>query len=230
MSVNVCVVGTSHLAFCTAVAAAKRGHTVYSEEEIEKAELVLVAQDVWTDKNGQRDTRGIRAIVEETLLESSKSSPICMVVCSQVECGFTRSLGLQVYHQPEQLRIVTATENACNPPRIVVGCAEPTTFEELPAAYRAYLASFECPVILTDYETAEFSKIAINMWLAAQVDTTNRLAAAAAKVGADWETVAKAMRLDPRIGPEAYLTPGRWQDSLHLLRDSVTLTEIERAR
>jgi UDPglucose 6-dehydrogenase len=82
---------------------------------------------------------------------------------------------------------------------------------------------------MTDYETAEFSKIAINMWLAAQVDCTNRLSAAAAKVGADWETVAKAMRLDPRIGPEAYLVPGRWQDSLHLLRDHVTLTEIERA-
>ena len=133
------------------------------------------------------------------------------------------------YHQPEQLRILSATDNALHPPRIVVGCAQPTAFEELPAAYRTYLQSFDCPIILTDYETAEFSKIAINMWLAAQVDCTNRLSAAAAKVGADWQTVAKAMRLDPRIGPEAYLVPGRWQDSLHLLRDHVTLTEIERA-
>ena len=133
-----------------------------------------------------------------------------------------------MYHQPEQLRIITATENACNPPRIIVGCAEPTKFEELPAAYRIYLTAFNCPVLLMSYEEAEFSKIAINMWLAAQVDTTNRLADAAEKVGAKWERIAEAMRLDPRIGKDSYLTPGRWQDSLHLLRDSVTLDEIER--
>ena len=221
---NVCVVGKSHLAFCTAVAAAARGHTVYPEEEIAKAELVIVAYDVWTDLRGHRDQRGVAAICH-----GLSESPKVLVLSSQVNPGFSRSLGLRLYHQPEQLRIVTATENALHPPRIVVGCAQPTAFEELPAAYRAYLASFECPVILTDYETAEFSKIAINMWLAAQVDCTNRLSDAAAKVGADWETVAKAMRLDPRIGPEAYLKPGRWQDSLHLLRDSVTLEEIERA-
>lgn len=219
---NVCVVGKSHLAFCTAVAAASRGFTVYPEEEIEKAELVIVAHDTWTNLQGIRDERGIRAIC----LGLEKNARI-LVVSSQVSTGFTRALGIACYHQPEQLRILTATENACNPPRIVVGCAEPTKFEELPAAYRTYLTAFNCPVLLMSYEEAEFSKIAINMWLAAQVDTTNRLAAAAAKVGAKWERIAEAMRLDPRICKDAYLTPGRWQDSLHLLRDHVTLGEIE---
>jgi hypothetical protein len=32
---------------------------------------------------------------------------------------------------------------------------------------------------------------------------------------------------DKRIG--TYTTPGRWQDSIHLLRDYVTLKEIEDA-
>ena len=218
---NVCVVGKSHLAFCTAVAAASRGCKVYPEEEIEKAELVLFAQDVETDGDGHRKLGAIKTSV----LRLAKS---ILAICSQVPPGFTRSLGFPCFHQPEQLRIVTATDNACNPPRIVVGCAEPTKFEELPAAYRTYLTAFNCPVLLMSYEEAEFSKIAINMWLAAQVDTTNRLAAAAAKVGASWERIAEAMRLDPRIGKDAYLTPGRWQDSLHLLRDHVTLEEIER--
>ena len=48
----------------------------------------------------------------------------------------------------------------------------------------------------------------------------------AAKVGAKWERVAEALRCDSRIGPHAYLTPGRWQDSRHLLRDHVTLEEL----
>ena len=223
---NVCVVGKSHLAFCTSVAAASRGFTVYPEEEIEKAELVIVAQDTGTDNRGVRDSNDVLLSVNKVAPASRLDRPV--VLMSQMEPGGTRLFGCpNIYHQPEQLRIVTATDNACNPPRIVVGCAEPTKFEELPAAYRTYLTAFNCPVLLMSYEEAEFSKIAINMWLAAQVDTTNRLAAAAEKVGASWERIAEAMRLDPRIGKDAYLTPGRWQDSLHLLRDHVTLGEIE---
>ena len=71
------------------------------------------------------------------------------------------------------------------------------------------------------------SKIAVNMMLAAQVDATNNLSTVAKKVGADWEKVAHALALDKRIGPHAYLTPGRWQDSKHLYRDFVTLKALE---
>ena len=70
------------------------------------------------------------------------------------------------------------------------------------------------------------TKIAVNMMLAAQVDYTNRMSAACAKVGADWREVSKALKHDKRIGPEAYLTPGRWQDSKHLYRDYVTLEAL----
>jgi UDPglucose 6-dehydrogenase len=79
------------------------------------------------------------------------------------------------------------------------------------------------------WEDAEFTKIAINTFLAAQVDTTNRLAAAAKMVGANWGAIACALRYDARIGPKAYLQPGRWEDSRHLMRDHVTLCEIENA-
>jgi UDP-glucose 6-dehydrogenase len=79
------------------------------------------------------------------------------------------------------------------------------------------------------WEEAEFSKIAVNMFLASQVDTTNRLAKVAWEVGADWDEIRKCLELDKRIGREAYLAPGRWQDSKHLLRDAVTLKEIEDA-
>ncbi len=76
------------------------------------------------------------------------------------------------------------------------------------------------------WEEAEFSKIAVNMMLAAQVDYTNRMSEVVSKYGAKWENVSKALYLDKRIGKEAYLTPGRWQDSKHLLRDFVTLEAL----
>ena len=71
------------------------------------------------------------------------------------------------------------------------------------------------------------SKIAVNMMLAAQVDTTTSLAKACKKVGANWASVSDVLMHDSRIGPRAYLTPGRWQDSKHLLRDWVTLQSLK---
>src|SRR5207247_10162306 len=60
-----------------------------------------------------------------------------------------------------------------------------------------------CPVHIVTYEDAEFAKIAVNMMLAAQVDATNRLAAAARVAGAAWWHVAEVLKADQRIGPHA---------------------------
>ena len=99
----------------------------------------------------------------------------------------------------------------------------------IPAELGYWVNAWECPVHWVSYETAEFSKIAINMTLAAQVDNANRLADAADQAGADWGRIRTILQHDKRIGPHSYLTPGRWQDSKHLLRDYVTLKEIEDA-
>ena len=144
-----------------------------------------------------------------------------IVLTSQVPPGFTRSIGIQ-WHQAETLRIKDAFERAFYPEMFIVGGDG-----EIPAAYREYLEAFNCPILRMSLEEAEFSKIAINTFLAAQVDTTNRLAKAAEKVGAKWERIAEVLRHDGRIGRHAYLEPGRWEDSPHLLRDAATLRELE---
>jgi UDP-glucose 6-dehydrogenase len=72
------------------------------------------------------------------------------------------------------------------------------------------------------YEEAEFSKIAINMTLISQVENTNKLNAYAQKHGLRWDKIQDVLMTDKRIGKESYLTPGRWQDSKHLMRDWVT--------
>jgi UDPglucose 6-dehydrogenase len=200
------------------VAAARRGFVPVPETEIDSAELVFVAQDVATDSHANR------------LYSSLPAFWGCLkpvILCSQVVRGFCRRQELpDMYHQPETLRIIDATDRAYSPECIVVGCADPK--DDIPKAYQTYLDAFQCPIVKTDYETAEFSKIAINMYLASQVDTTNRLAEAAKKCGANWDAIKLAVGYDKRIG--TYTTPGRWQDSIHLLRDYVTLKEIEDAR
>ena len=203
--------------------AARRKRVALSDDPTH-AEVIFVSEDTPTDEHGNRDLAPINALITGAL---QYGKPI--VLTSQVPPGFTRSLGLapgMIYHQAETLRIKDAMERAMCPDYIVVGCASFQSFTLLPEAYQKYLDAFACPVHMLTYEDAEFSKIAVNMTLAAQVDNTNRLAAAAKKAGASWWHVAELLKLDKRIGKESYLEPGRWQDSLHLLRDHVTLEAL----
>lgn len=216
---NICFLGTSHAAQHLSAATAAKGFTLC---DIGEADLVFVSEDTPTAPDGTRDLEPIRAMVNDAAAKTR--GPI--VLTSQVPPGFTRSLGLpEIFHQAETLRIKDAAARAAAPEMLIVGSE--TAGQDIPPAYEFYLKAWECPILRMTWEEAEFAKIAINMTLAAQVENTNRLAAAAGTVGAKWETIAEVLRHDSRIGPHAYLAPGRWQDSPHLLRDSVTLREIE---
>ena len=210
-------IGTSHAAHHLREAARLKGFEIVSPED---ADLIFVSEDTPTDSRGERNLLVIVRLIE---IAFTYDKPV--ILTSQVPPGFTRALNKPtIFHQPETLRIMDAEYRASNPDYIVVGFGT----QDIPAAYRKYLEAFDCPKFYVWWEEAEFSKIAVNMTLASQVDNTNRLSQAAAKCGANWENVARILRHDKRISPESYLTPGRWQDSKHLLRDYVTLQGLEK--
>ena len=207
--------GDSHAVKHLRCGALKRGVSLADAPNL--ADVIFISQDTPTDEHGNRNLDPIRELVH-AMTRFNKQ----LVLTSQVPPGFTRSLGIKnIYHQAETLRIKDAEYRAANPDYIAVGGPEGVSRH-----YAEYLLAFKCPVFRMTWEDAEFTKIAVNMTLAAQVDNTNRLAAAAAKMGANWTTVAKAIGHDKRIGTESYLTPGRWQDSTHLLRDWRTLEDL----
>ena len=216
---KVMFVGYSHAPRTLAAAALKKGFALAQDSY--EADLIFVSQDAPTDSNGKRDLAEIEKMTRHAV-ESAKGKPV--IVTSQVTPGWTRWMNLPIYHQIETLRIVDAMERAMDPEMHVIGCSDPRL--PLPKVYQEYLNAWPCPKFRMTYEEAEFTKIAINTYLAAQVDTTNRLAEKAKKVAANWETIALALRWDKRIGQYAYLKPGRWQDSTHLLRDAVTLDAL----
>jgi UDPglucose 6-dehydrogenase len=216
----ICFLGTSHAPRTLAVAAVINGYAITTDPWY--ASLVFISEDTPTSITGERDVSGIREMVQRTY-EQTKA-PI--VLTSQVPPGFTRSLGLPIFCMAETLRIKDAMDRAVNPEQFILGVPDPDN-HAIPIELVEYMYGHaKARVHIVSYEEAEFSKIAINMFLAAQVDTTNKLAAAAEKVGARWEPIARVLATDKRIGPHAYLTPGRWQDSSHLLRDHYTLEEI----
>ena len=218
----ICFLGDSHAPHTLAAAARANGLRV--TEEISLASLIFVSQDTPTDEDGKRDLEPVRLLC----LRALEDSKVPIVLTSQVTPGFTRNLRepARIFHMAETLRMKDAMERARNPEQFIVGVADPNEYI-LPREFMHYLYSHgPARAHVMSYEEAEFAKIAINMHLAAQVDIASKLAKAAAKVGARWKPIADVLRRDSRIGISAYLEPGRWQDSRHLLRDHVTLEAI----
>ena len=128
------------------------------------------------------------------------------------------------FYQVETLIFGNAVERALHPERFIIGCDDPKA--ALPGPYTAWLKAFGCPLLPMRYESAELAKIAINLFLVSSVSTTNTLAALCEKIGADWSEIAPALRLDKRIGPHAYLTPGLGIAGGNLERDLMTVKQL----
>ena len=76
------------------------------------------------------------------------------------------------------------------------------------------------------YESAEFCKISINMVLVAQVSCANTIAELCEKIGADYDEIVPALRLDRRIGAHAYISPGMGISGGNLERDLATFNSF----
>lgn len=184
--------GDSHAVHHLREGARKRGVPI--SDDPSAADVIFISQDTQTSETGERDLEPIRTLVN-IMVPYNKQ----LVLTSQVPPGFTRSLGLSnIYHQAETLRIKDAETRAYSPDYIAVGGPQ-----GISKCYAEYLLAFHCPVLRMSWEDAEFSKIAVNMMLAAQVDYANEMSKAAKKMGADWKQVCRALHADKRIGPEA---------------------------
>ena len=200
-------------------------HFTANASELAGCDLVYIAADVPTDDRGGSDLRGIRGLIATAAACLGEHS--LLVVLCQVPPGFTRQLDWpagRLFYQAETLVFGRAVERALRPERIVVGCVEPG--RELPPAYREFLSAFGCPVLPMRYESAELAKIAINCCLAASVTVANTLAELSERIGADWNEIAPALKLDARIGQQAYLTPGLGIAGGNLERDLATLLRL----
>ena len=195
-------------------------------------DVIYISVDVPTDEANRSDTAPVDSLLGEAARIAKPGATL--VVLSQVPPGFSRSRQaeiesldqkrLRLYYQVETLVFGIAVERALRPERFMVGCANPA--EALPARLASFLEAFGCPVLPMRYESAELAKISINHFLAATVSMTNTLAELCEAVGADWSEIAPALRLDRRIGPYAYLSPGLGIAGGNIERDLATVTAL----
>lgn len=194
-------------------------------DTLNECSIVYISQDVATDDLGQSELIGIESLIN--LASQNIQEKTRLVILCQVPPGFTRKM--EKYHknisyQVETLVFGEAIDRAQNPERIILGLQD----KDIPidSDYRSILEEFNCPIICLNFESAEFTKIAINAYLAASIITTNALNNLANFVGGEWDSIKKSLQLDKRIGEFAYLKPGLGISGGNIERDLKTLDKI----
>ena len=107
---------------------------------------------------------------------------------SQVPPGFTRKIyekHKQTFYMVETLVFGEAFKRALEPERIIIGCDK----SKLPQKLKKYLLVFSKTILPMKFESAEFSKLCINVYLASSIITTNTLCELCEKLNANWSDI-----------------------------------------
>jgi UDPglucose 6-dehydrogenase len=151
------------------------------------------------------------------------SSQLPVGTCAQLEREFGAS-GYRFACSPENLRLGRAIDVFSHADRIIAGCREERTREQLTQLF----APFTRQVVWMRPESAEMTKHAINGFLALSIAYMNEIARVCEKTGADAKEVERGLKTESRIGPQAYLSPGGAFAGGTLARDVVTLGDVAR--
>lgn len=192
--------------------------------DLNVCDLVVIALDTSTNPAGSVDLSPLEDLVTEVLSGVHQDIPV--ILMSQVPPGFTRKIGqgrANFFYQVETLIFGDGLRRALEPERYIFGFDDNSA---IPDSIHMWHAAGNCPVITMSLESAELAKMSINTFLASQLMTTSTLAELAASIGADWNDIAKTLRLDRRIGAHAYLTPGMGIGGTNIKRDLVGLKQI----
>ncbi|KPJ99651.1 MAG: UDP-glucose 6-dehydrogenase [Nitrospira bacterium SG8_35_4] len=134
------------------------------------------------------------------------------------------SIDFDVVSNPEFLREGAGIEDFMRPNRVVIGASSNQAVAIMKDLYSP-LYLIEAPIIITDVKTAELIKYSSNAFLATKISFINEIANLCEKVGADVQTVAKAMGLDRRIGPK-FLHAGPGYGGSCFPKDTLALLQI----
>jgi UDPglucose 6-dehydrogenase len=133
-------------------------------------------------------------------------------------------IDFDIASNPEFLREGAGIEDFMRPNRVVIG----TSGDRAPAIMRDLykpLNLIEVPIVMTDVKTAELIKYASNAFLATKISYINELSKLCEAVGANVQTVSKAMGLDRRIGPK-FLHAGPGYGGSCFPKDTLAILQI----
>jgi UDPglucose 6-dehydrogenase len=202
-------------------------------QALSQAQFVFIAID--TPINTQDEPELEPVLEAARKVGQFRSRDIVLCVASQVPVGTSEKLVTLIQEQKpagkcdlayicEFLRLGEAVETFFHADRFVIGSEKPQVAERVADLYRP----LKRPMLLIGLRSAEMAKHASNAYLATAISFVNEISDLCDLVGADAMDVAKAMKLDRRIGPYAYLSPGLGFAGGTLGRDISALQELGR--
>jgi UDPglucose 6-dehydrogenase len=200
------------------------------------AEVIFITVGTPPKKDGSADLSAIWA-AGETIAKAANGYKV-VVQKSTAPVGTARKLWkdlqkkagrkatIDVASNPEFLREGSAIETSMRPDRVVIGAETPRA-EKLLRELHEPLYLLETPITVTTLETAELVKYASNAFLATKISFINEVANLCEVVGADVQTVAKAMGQDRRIGNK-FLHAGPGYGGSCFPKDTLALASFAR--
>ncbi len=152
---------------------------------------------------GLRDHRGHTVVVRSTLLPGTMRTVVIPALeqASGLKAG--RDFGLAI--NPEFLREGTAVHDYFHPPKTVIGEIDRGSGDVVEKLY----GHMPCPLIRTDYETAEMVKYADNAWHALKVAFANEIGSLCKGLGLDSHKLMDIFCQDTKLNLSPYyLKPG----------------------
>lgn len=202
--------------------------------QLNTCDTVLFGEDTIITSANEMDLSRIHMLLDALIPHIKQGASLLMM--SQVPVGFTRALlqkintlrpdlQFHLYYWVDVLVVGDAVHRFEQPGRIIIG-HQTLPAEPMAEAIQALFASFNCPILHMNYESAEITKSAVNVYLATTVTFANALSDLCEAAGADMTQIIPALRLDKRIGQFAYIKPGLGFSGGHLERDLVALTHL----
>lgn len=207
---------------------------VSSPKYVRKADFVVIAYDSQINEKGEVD---ISPIVDSAYkIAPNFTSRTLLVITSQVPLGTSEKIEAlikkrnrdwqsEVIYVPENLRLGNALKCFLQPDMIVLGVRTGTVKNEVLSLYQ----HFNCPKISMNLRSAEMVKHALNAFLATAIAFGNEIAALSEKLGCDAVAIAKALKLDRRVGG-APILPGLGYSGGTLARDLTQLRKFARIK
>ncbi len=200
-------------------------------EGLSGAEFVFIAIDTPVNDQDQPELESVLEAARQ--IGAHQSSDIVLCVTAQVPVGSCERLAetvrqggssrrCDVAYVPEFLRLGEAVDTFFRADRFIIGTDDRAVAESVAELYKP----LNRPMLLVRLRSAEMAKHASNTYLATSISFINEIAEVCDAVGADALEVAKAMKLDRRIGPYAFLSPGLGFAGGTLGRDIRALEEL----
>lgn len=188
-------------------------YTTDYAEGLEGAEFVFICTDTPVGANDDSDLSPIYAIAKN--IGQHVRTEIVLCITAQVPIGTSEDLAqlvsrlspahaCAVAYIPEFLRLGIAVETFRQADRFVIGCNDSTIARRVAALYQP----LGRPIVYTDIRSAEMAKHASNAFLATSISFINEISDLCEVLNANALEVARILKLDQRVGKQAFLSPG----------------------